>query len=51
MSVELEIKFGHLLNSVEKLPTVENYQDMLDKLDLVELKMETSYNYFVQNEN
>ena len=47
ISLEMEIKFGHLLNTTEKIPTIENYQELLDNLDVVELKMETGNSYFV----
>lgn len=47
VSLEMEIKYGHLLSNIEKLPTVEHYQDLLDALDVIELKMETSHSYFV----
>lgn len=47
VSLEMNIKFGHLLNDDSKLPKIEHYQELLDELDNIELKMETSYSYFV----
>lgn len=47
VSLEMEIKFGHLLNNLEKIPTTEHYQELLDNLDQIELKMETAHSYFV----
>lgn len=51
VSLEMDIKFGHLLSNREKLPTVEDYQQVLDRLEEVDQKMETSHSYFVNNED